>query len=43
MEHLTPLAPQIACGASGDLIVDYHPSTRAGPYVQVGCIKWPGR
>ncbi len=36
MMQLTPLAPwSIACGASGDLIVDYHPDTSLGPYVQV--------
>ena len=39
MTHPAPLASleqwSIACGASGDLIVDYHPDTRLGPYVQV--------
>ena len=38
MAHPTSLASlqfSIACGASGDLIVDYHPDSSLGPYVQV--------
>ena len=40
MAHLLPLAPQwsISCGASGDLIVDYHPTNGPLPYVQVGAL-----